>query len=54
MLTSKLEPVDGSRGEVCQVHAPGTTLGTARCSEANLNDKQDIFQRKHNLEQVET
>jgi hypothetical protein len=38
MLKSKLEPVDSSGGEACQAHAPGTTLGTARCSEALLND----------------
>lgn len=52
VLTSKLEPVDGSRGEVCQVHAPGTMLGTARCSETDLNDKHDILQRKHNSDRT--
>jgi hypothetical protein len=49
MLESKLEPVGGSRGESCQPHAPGTTLGIARCSEADLNDKHDIFQKGGNF-----
>lgn len=52
VLKSKLESVDGSRGEVCQAHAPGTTLGTARCSEVDLNDKHDILQRKRNLDRA--
>lgn len=43
MLRSKLEPVDSSGGEDCQPHAPGATLGTARCSEAILNDKHDKY-----------
>ena len=45
MGTSKLEPVDSSGGEACQTHTPGTTLGTARCSEAVLDDKQDKYSK---------
>ena len=41
MVQSKLEPVDGSGGEDCQTHTPGAALGTARCSEAVLDDKHN-------------
>lgn len=43
MVKSKLEPVDSGGGEDCQAHTPGTTLGTARCSEAVLDDKHDKY-----------
>lgn len=46
VLKSKLEPVDSSGGEDCQAHTPGTTLGTARCSEAVLDDKHDEYSRE--------
>lgn len=46
MAKSKLEPVDGGGGEGCQAHTPGTTLGTARCSEAVLNDKHDKYSKE--------
>lgn len=46
MVKSKLEPVDSSGGEDCQAHTPGTTLGTARCSEAVLNDKHVKYSRE--------
>lgn len=46
MVKSKLEPVDGGGGEDCQAHTPGTTLGTARCPEAVLDDKHDKYSKE--------
>lgn len=35
--------MDSSGGEDCQTHTAGTTLGTAGCSEAVLDDKHDTY-----------
>lgn len=39
----KLEFVDSSGGEVCQIYIFGITFGIARCFEVVFDDKQDKY-----------